>query len=77
VEKLIINASTPLPETTQNRSNSFLTWDKAIVTTEKAHRRQPAARKKALMQQLLTGKKRIGWVSEEWERYSLGNFGFY
>ncbi len=56
------------------------TWDKAIATTEKliaASKQQ----KKALMQQLLTGKKRLvdpetGKVFEgDWEEVRIGEFG--
>ena len=47
------------------------TWDKAISTTEQllANSRQ---QKKALMQQLLTGKKRAPDFQEKWKRVSLG-----
>ncbi|HCH5602992.1 TPA: restriction endonuclease subunit S [Vibrio parahaemolyticus] len=67
----------PLPE--QRRIAQILsTWDRGIATTEKlidASKQQ----KKALMQQLLTGKKRLidpetGKVFEgEWERHSLSD----
>ena len=48
------------------------TWDRAIATTEKlidASKQQ----KKALMQQLLTGKKRFPGFEGEWEVVSLGD----
>lgn len=48
------------------------TWDKAIITTEKllANSEQ---QKKALMQQLLTGRRRFPGFSEKWENVRLGN----
>lgn len=59
----------PLPE--QRKIAKILqTWDRAIATTEKlidASKQQ----KKALMQQLLTGKKRFAGFEGEWERYAL------
>ncbi|WP_444924827.1 restriction endonuclease subunit S [Microbulbifer sp. DLAB2-AF] len=66
----------PLPE--QKKIAQILsTWDKAIDTSEKllANSRQ---QKKALMQQLLTGKKRLRdkngvRFSEHWETYQLGH----
>ncbi|BBM65497.1 MULTISPECIES: restriction endonuclease subunit S [Vibrio] len=74
--ELIINTP-PLPE--QRKIAQILsTWDKAIATTEKlidASKQQ----KKALMQQLLTGKKRLidpetGKAFEgEWENTHLSN----
>ncbi|MEI8672557.1 restriction endonuclease subunit S [Vibrio sp. SA48] len=69
----------PLPE--QHKIAQILsTWDKAITTTEKlidVSKQQ----KKALMQQLLTGKKRLidpetGKTFEgEWEEVKVGEFG--
>ena len=58
----------PLPE--QKKIAKILsTWDKAIITTEQliANSQQ---QKKALMQQLLTGKKCLAGFSGEWLRYS-------
>ena len=59
----------PLPE--QRKIAKILqTWDRAIATTEKlidASKQQ----KKALMQQLLTGKKRFAGFEGEWERKRL------
>lgn len=59
----------PLPE--QKKIAQILsTWDKAITTTERlidlAHQQ-----KKALMQQLLTGKKRLAGFEGEWANSSL------
>ncbi|GAM72617.1 type I restriction-modification system [Vibrio sp. JCM 19236] len=67
----------PLPE--QRKIAKILsTWDKAIATTEKLIETSKQ-QKKALMQQLLTGKKRLvnpdtGKAFEgEWERYSMSD----
>ncbi|MEQ4694446.1 restriction endonuclease subunit S [Providencia manganoxydans] len=67
----------PLPE--QRKIAKILsTWDKAIATTEKLIATSQQ-QKKALMQQLLTGKKRLvdpdtGKVFEgKWERHSLSD----
>ncbi|WP_038290289.1 restriction endonuclease subunit S [Zooshikella ganghwensis] len=59
----------PLPE--QKKIAKILsTWDKAITTTEQllANSKQ---QKKALMQQLLTGKKRLPGFSGEWTDHHL------
>lgn len=61
----------PLPE--QKKIAQILsTWDQAIATTEQllANSQQ---QKKALMQQLLTGKKRFPGFGGEWKDYSLTN----
>ncbi|HHQ4763434.1 TPA: restriction endonuclease subunit S [Aeromonas veronii] len=61
----------PLNE--QNRIAKILsTWDKAISTTEQllANSQQ---QKKALMQQLLTGKKRLNGYSEAFKRYHFSD----
>ena len=63
----------PLPE--QKKIAKILsTWDKAITTTEQliANSQQ---QKKALMQQLLTGKKRLAGFSGEWEELTLDSLG--
>jgi len=60
----------PLPE--QKKIAQILsTWDKAIETVEKliANSQQ---KKKALMQQLLTGKKRFPGFNGEWKKTELG-----
>lgn len=61
----------PLPE--QKKIAQILsTWDKAITTTERLidlARQQ----KKALIQQLLTGKKRFLGFDGEWKTYELSN----
>ncbi|MCF6188908.1 MAG: restriction endonuclease subunit S [Cocleimonas sp.] len=59
----------PLPE--QKKIAKILsTWDQSITTTEQliANSQQ---QKKALMQQLLTGKKRLAGFSGEWEEAKL------
>lgn len=76
----IINKSTfenqpilipPLPE--QKKIASILsTWDKAIETVDKLIENSKQ-QKKALMQQLLTGKKRLPGVSGEWKEVRLGD----
>jgi len=61
----------PLPEQ-QKIAKILQTWDRAIATTEKlidASKQQ----KKALMQQLLTGKKRFAGFEGEWELTALGD----
>lgn len=63
----------PLPE--QKKIAQILsTWDKAITATEKllANSEQ---QKKALMQQLLTGKKRFLGFNDDWDEYSLQQLG--
>ncbi|MDW2007777.1 restriction endonuclease subunit S [Vibrio sp. 431] len=66
----------PLPEQ-RKIAKTLSTWDKAISTTEKLIETSKQ-QKKALMQQLLTGKKRLvnpetGKVFEgEWEEFKLG-----
>lgn len=71
-------ASPPLPEQ-QKIAKILSTWDQAISATEKLLENSQQ-QKKALMQQLLTGKKRLldeneVSFSEEWNEYSLGNLG--
>lgn len=64
----------------QNKIAQILsTWDQAILATEKLLENSQK-QKKALMQQLLIGKKRLldeNGVSfgEDWSEYSLGNLG--
>ncbi|MGO3916219.1 MAG: restriction endonuclease subunit S [Pseudoalteromonas sp.] len=68
----------PLPE--QRKIAKILsTWDKAISTTERLIDNSKQ-QKKALMQQLLTGKKRLlddsgKPFSDEWEEVKLGKLG--
>ena len=58
-----------MPRTTKNRPHP-LTWDKAIETVEKLIENSKA-QKKALMQQLLTGKRRLPGFEREWEEVHL------
>lgn len=63
----------PLPE--QKKIAEILsTWDKAIETTEKLLA-NAEAQKKALMQQLLTGKRRLKGFHGEWKEVRLGDVG--
>lgn len=55
----------PLREQTKI-ADILSTWDQAIETTEKLIENSKA-QKKALMQQLLTGKKRLPGFSDEWQ----------
>lgn len=48
-------------------------WDEAIVTTQTLIN-QLQLRKKGLMQELLSGKKRLPGFSEEWEQDKLGSY---
>lgn len=48
------------------------TWDKAIETSQQLIA-QKELRKKALMQQLLTGKKRLKGFKEKWKEVKFGN----
>ena len=63
----------PLPE--QKKIADILsTWDSAIKTTQ-ALIAKLKLRKKVLMQQLLTGKKRLPGFSGEWEEMKLSKIG--
>lgn len=70
LEKLPVTLP-PLPE--QEKIAAILsTWDKAISTTD-ALLENSRQQKKALMQQLLTGKRRLPGFKGEWKGYSLGS----
>lgn len=63
----------PLSE--QKRIAEILsTWDRAIEVVEGLIENSEA-QKKALMQQLLTGKKRLPGFDGEWEKITFGNIG--
>ncbi|MDO6572353.1 restriction endonuclease subunit S [Gilvimarinus sp. 2_MG-2023] len=63
----------PLPE--QKKIAQILsTWDQAITATERLLENSQQ-RKKALMQQLLTGKKRLPGFEGEWSKTNLGSAG--
>lgn len=73
VEKLIRNKIIvpPLPE--QTRIAEVLSaWDKAIINLQ-ATIGQVELRNKWLMQELLTGKRRLKGYSGEWKEYHLGD----
>ncbi|TKG95184.1 restriction endonuclease subunit S [Puteibacter caeruleilacunae] len=61
----------PLPEQ-QKIAEILSTWDRAIEKNE-ALIDQLKLRKKGLMQQLLTGKKRLRGFSDEWKEVKLGD----
>jgi type I restriction enzyme S subunit len=62
----------PASRCEQSRVAQILsTWDRAIETVE-ALIANARAQKKALMQSLLTEKKRLPWSSEEWGTFELG-----
>jgi len=63
----------PAPEQ-QKIAEILSTWDRAIEATESLIQNSQA-QKKALMQQLLTGKKRLKGFSEEWEEIEFGKLG--
>jgi type I restriction enzyme S subunit len=60
----------PLPEQ-KKIAHILSTWDKAIETVDKLIENSQQ-QKKALMQQLLTGKKRLPGFSGEWKEVKLG-----
>lgn len=60
----------PLPEQ-KKIAHILSTWDKAIETVDKLIKNSKQ-QKKALMQQLLTGKKRLPGFSGEWKKVRLG-----
>lgn len=70
------NTKIPLPPLTEQRAIAacLSTWDKAIAKTE-ALIAQKELQKKWLMQQLLTGKKRLKGFVENWKEYHLGSLG--
>src|SRR5690606_4612852 len=51
-------------------SNTLSVWDKAVETVEKLITNSQQ-QKKALMQQLLTGKKRLPGFNENWKKVRL------
>ena len=64
----------PLPEQTKI-VQILSTWDKAIATTEKLIGNSQQ-QKKALMQSLLTGKKRLPGFEGEWSETLLGDIAY-
>lgn len=63
----------PLPQQ-QKIAEILGTWDEAIEKQSKL-RDKLTDRKRGLMQQLLTGKKRLAGFSEEWKEVRLGEIG--
>ena len=63
----------PIPPLLEQKkiADIFSTWDEAIEQTRKLIDAKKH-RKKALMQQLLTGKKRLPGFRESWKEYHLG-----
>lgn len=79
VEKMVfklnwwLNHKFHLPQIREQKkvADIILTWDEAILETRNLIRAK-IHRKKALMQQLLTEKKRLAGFSEPWKEYPLG-----
>ena len=75
-QNIINNLKIPLPPLLEQKkiADCLSTWDVAI---EKQSQLINALtqRKKALMQQLLTGKKRLPGFSDEWKEVKLGDIG--
>jgi len=69
--KIIITLPISLPEQ-QNIASILSTWDKAIELKEKLIS-EKKKQKIALMQELLTGKKRLDGFDGEWEEIRLGD----
>ncbi len=61
----------PIKDERESITKILLTWDQAIETTEKLIENSER-QKKALMQQLLTGKKRLKGFSGDWKACSIG-----
>lgn len=67
------NILVPIPPLEEQKkiADILLTWDKAI-TTLKEIIQQKELQKKGLMQNLLTGKKRLNGFNDEWKEVKLG-----
>ncbi len=74
--KLIGSLKLPLPPISEQKAivKILSTWDEAIEKTRLLIE-QKELRKKALMQQLLTGKKRLQGFTYEWKEVCLGSLG--
>ncbi|WP_421808695.1 restriction endonuclease subunit S [Flagellimonas sp.] len=72
--KAISNFKLPIPPIEEQKKISEIlsTWDAAITDTQNLIQ-QLKLRKKGLMQQLLSGKKRLSGFDGEWEEVSLGD----
>ncbi|MGL2986355.1 restriction endonuclease subunit S [Flavobacterium sp. RSSA_27] len=68
------NLKIPLPPLPEQKAiaDCLATWDKAIESQTLLIKAKET-RKKALMQQLLTGKKRLPGFTEEWKEVKLGD----
>jgi type I restriction enzyme S subunit len=66
------NLTIPLPPLSEQKAiaDCLSTWDRAIESQKKLIKAKEK-RKKALMQQLLTGKKRLSGFTEEWKEVKL------
>ena len=75
-QNIINNLKIPLPPLPEQKkiADCLSTWDVAIEK-QNALINVLTQRKKALMQQLLTGKKRLPGFSGEWKEVKLGNLG--
>jgi type I restriction enzyme S subunit len=62
----------PPPDEQKKIAEILSTWDQAIEQTRKLLEAK-ISRKKALMQQLLIGKKRLPGFSEEWKVFRMGD----
>lgn len=73
---LVKDIKVPVPPLAEQKKIAQIlsTWDKAITTTEKLLENSQK-QKQALMQQLLTGKKRFPGFNEKWTTKSLGQIG--
>ena len=74
--KIIKSLKLPVPPLPEQRKIAKIlsTWDKAISTTERLINNSKQ-QKKALMQQLLTGKKRFAGFTKDWKQIHLGDIG--
>lgn len=72
--KNLLNYKFPFPPIPEQKKIAQIlsTWDQAITATERLLENSQQ-RKKGLMQQLLTGKKRLPGFEGEWERVRLGS----
>ena len=75
-QKEFFNLKIPLPPLAEQRkiAQILATWDRAIALVQKQIENSKA-QKKALMQQLLTGKKRLAGFKGKWKTVKLGDVG--
>lgn len=71
-ELLTLKASIPPTQEQKKIAQILSTWDQAITATERLLENSQQ-RKKGLMQQLLTGKKRLPGFEGEWKKVELGD----